>query len=77
MIRVPGILAGLKERSQSAYAAPAPNPVDNAMGHVRPVVDIKYEAKRYGGGQTPEQNDRGYNACAETYTAETAVSHSE
>jgi hypothetical protein len=34
---VPGILAGLKERSQSAYAAPAPKPVDNAIGHVRPM----------------------------------------
>lgn len=36
MMRVPDILAGLNERSQSAYAAPAPKPVDNAMGHVRP-----------------------------------------
>jgi len=36
MIRVPGILAGLNERSQSAYAAPAPKPVNSAMGHVRP-----------------------------------------
>jgi len=33
MIRVPGILAGLKERSQSAYAAPIPNPVDSPTGH--------------------------------------------
>ena len=32
----PAILAGLNERSQSAYAAPAPKPVDSAMGHVRP-----------------------------------------
>ena len=37
MMRVPGILAGLKERSQSAYAAPAPKPVDSATGHVRPM----------------------------------------
>ena len=36
MIRVPGTRAGLNRRSQSAYAAPIPNPVDNAMGHVRP-----------------------------------------
>jgi len=35
-MRVPGMRAGLKERSQSAYAAPAPNPVPKAMGHVRP-----------------------------------------
>ena len=34
---VPGTRAGLNDRSQSAYAAPAPNPVDNAIGHVRPV----------------------------------------
>ena len=33
---MPGILAGLKDRSQSAHAAPAPNPVERAMGHVRP-----------------------------------------
>ena len=37
MMRVPGILAGLKERSQSEYAAPAPKPVDSATGHVRPM----------------------------------------
>ena len=37
IIRVPGILAGLNERSQSAYAAPAPNPVVSAIGHARPV----------------------------------------
>ena len=36
MIRVPGILAGLKERSQSAYAMPAPKPVPSATGHARP-----------------------------------------
>lgn len=42
MIRVPGILAGLKERSQSAYAAPAPNPVDSAMGHVRPTGNVLF-----------------------------------
>ncbi len=36
---MPGILAGLKERSQSAYAAPAPKPVDNAIGHVRPILE--------------------------------------
>jgi len=46
--RVPGILAGLKERSQSAYAAPAPNPVDSAMGHVRPVWLLLLESKWFG-----------------------------
>lgn len=34
----PGILAGLNDRSQSAYACPAPNPVPSAMGHPRPIV---------------------------------------
>lgn len=34
---MPGTLAGLKERSQSAYAAPAPKPVASAMGQVRPL----------------------------------------
>ena len=41
MMRVPGILAGLNERSQSAYAAPSPKPVDSPMGHVRPVGECK------------------------------------
>jgi hypothetical protein len=36
MIRVPGMRAGLNERSQSAYAMPAPKPVESAIGHVRP-----------------------------------------
>jgi len=36
MTRVPGILAGLKDLSQSAHAAPVPKPVPRAMGHVRP-----------------------------------------
>jgi hypothetical protein len=34
--RVPGTRAGLKSRSQSAQDAPAPAPVANAIGHVRP-----------------------------------------
>lgn len=37
MILVPCSLAGLNERSQSAYAAPRPKPVDSEMGHVRPM----------------------------------------
>lgn len=36
MILVPGIRAGLNDRSQSAYAIPAPKPVESAIGHVRP-----------------------------------------
>lgn len=34
--RTPAMRAGLKDRSQSAYAAPAPKPVERAMGHARP-----------------------------------------
>lgn len=41
MILVPGIRAGLNDRSQSAYAAPIPNPVPSAIGHARPVGVIK------------------------------------
>jgi len=33
--RTPAIRAGLNDRSQSAYAAPAPKPVERAMGHAR------------------------------------------
>jgi hypothetical protein len=35
-MRVPETRAGLNERSQSAYAAPIPKPVERAIGHVRP-----------------------------------------
>ena len=45
MIRVPGILAGLNERSQSAYAMPAPKPVPSATGHARPARDT-FELER-------------------------------
>lgn len=41
--RVPDNLAGLNALSQSAYEAPAPNPVDNQMGHVRPVYEYQNE----------------------------------
>jgi len=34
--RTPAMRAGLKDRSQSAYAAPAPKPVERATGHARP-----------------------------------------
>jgi len=33
--RTPAMRAGLKDRSQSAYAAPAPKPVERATGHAR------------------------------------------
>ncbi len=36
MTRVPGILAGLNDRSQSAYAMPAPKPEPSAIGHALP-----------------------------------------
>ena len=34
--RTPAIRAGLNDLSQSAYAAPAPKPVERAIGHPRP-----------------------------------------
>ena len=40
--RTPAIRAGLKERSQSAYAAPAPKPVERAMGHARPEPNLRH-----------------------------------
>jgi hypothetical protein len=48
-MRVPGILAGLKDRSQSAYAAPAPKPVERAIGHVRPEkkINVLERCKEY------------------------------
>jgi hypothetical protein len=39
--RTPAMRAGLKDRSQSAYAAPAPKPVERAIGHARPVTSVK------------------------------------
>ena len=49
-MRVPGILDGLNDRSQSAYAIPAPKPVPSATGHARP--DGITGAKEVGGGGT-------------------------
>lgn len=40
--RTPAIRAGLNDRSQSAYAAPAPKPVVRAMGHARPRYYSKF-----------------------------------
>ena len=39
--RTPAMRAGLNDRSQSAYAAPAPNPVERAMGHARPEINLR------------------------------------
>ena len=47
-MRVPGIRAGLNERSQSAYAMPAPKPVPSATGHARP--DLRDRRGRRGRG---------------------------
>jgi len=63
--------AGLKDRSQSAYAAPAPKPVERAMGHVRPetikihriVVDWQNGLSR-----TAKEDDGCDNADAEADT---------
>jgi hypothetical protein len=40
--RTPAMRAGLNDRSQSAYAAPAPKPVERAMGHARPGINLRY-----------------------------------
>ena len=40
--RTPAIRAGLNDRSQSAYAAPAPKPVERAMGHARPEINLRH-----------------------------------
>jgi hypothetical protein len=40
--RTPAMRAGLNDRSQSAYAAPAPKPVERAMGHARPEMNLRY-----------------------------------
>lgn len=57
IIRTPGILAGLNERSQSAYAAPAPKPVERAIGHALPICRERMalcvsSLERYGRGGT-------------------------
>jgi hypothetical protein len=41
--RTPAIRAGLNDRSQSAYAAPAPKPVERAIGHARPEINFILE----------------------------------
>lgn len=46
-MRTPAMRAGLKDRSQSAYAAPAPKPVERAMGHARPETGC---LRKKGGG---------------------------
>lgn len=59
-MRVPGILAGLNDRSQSAYAAPAPKPVDRAIGHVRPagsLFNARLHVESHGSLRTTEKND--------------------
>ena len=74
MIRVPGILAGLKERSQSAYAMPAPKPVPSATGHARPARD-RFEleqgccGREYKWTRTTEEDDGRDDTRAEADTA--------
>ncbi len=71
-MRAPGILAGLNDRSQSAYAAPAPNPVDRAIGHVRPagsLFNARLHVESHGSLRTAEKNDRGDNASTEAHAA--------
>jgi len=78
-MRVPGIRAGLKERSQSAYAAPAPKPVERAIGHVRPVI-----AKELSESpltvirditRTAEEDHRGDDSYAKANATVGEVSH--
>ena len=74
MIRVPGILAGLKERSQSAYAMPAPKPVPSATGHARPARDVfEFEQECCGKEgrwiRTTEEDDGRDDTRAEADTA--------
>jgi hypothetical protein len=65
--------AGLNVRSQSAYAAPAPNPVVRATGHARPEKQFLY----FGIGtescgvwsRTAEEDDGCDDANAKTDTA--------
>ena len=66
-MRVPGTRAGLKERSQSAYAAPAPNPVESATGHVRPAQNRHslHSEKGVIRERTAEENDGGDDADTE------------
>jgi hypothetical protein len=52
--RTPAIRAGLNDRSQSAYAAPAPKPVERAIGHARPGYCSKI---RYVGYKRCERYD--------------------
>jgi hypothetical protein len=78
-MRVPGIRAGLKERSQSAYAAPAPKPVERAIGHVRPVIAMKLSGFPWAEirviTRTAEEDYRGDNSYAETNATVGEVSY--
>lgn len=69
--RTPAMRAGLKDRSQSAYAAPAPKPVERAMGHVRPGA-IKIHRIRVdwqnGLSRTTKEDDGCDNTDAEADT---------
>lgn len=65
--RVPGIRAKLKERSQSAYAPPAPKPVEKAIGHIRPKLSIPVEPRDMW-RHTTEKDHRGNNSYAKTNT---------
>lgn len=70
--RVPGTRAGLKERSQSAYAAPSPKPVDRATGQVRPnkcnliVSKLNFPCRR---SLTPKEDHGSNYAHTESYTS--------
>ena len=65
IIRTPGILVGLNERSQSAYAAPAPKPVDRAIGQARPV---RAEVRIVDYDETPRECDARLKRMTEAMT---------
>jgi hypothetical protein len=73
--RTPAIRAGLNDRSQSAYAAPAPKPVERAMGHARPEINLRFFFILEWMGvswlsRTAEEDDRCNDTNAEADTTE-------
>jgi len=73
--RTPAMRAGLKDRSQSAYAAPAPKPVERATGHARPetrFLTMNRDGERGGGtvfvSRTAKEDDGRDDADAKADT---------
>ena len=70
--------AGLNERSQSAYAIPAPNPVESAIGQPRPCMTKRAGQYSKSGldenRRTTEEDDRSDDAGAKANAAAKGVS---